>query len=535
MKRRGLIASLFAIIGLAVVALGATIAAGRSPLLGLDLRGGLSVVLQPQGKVTATTLQQAVDIIDRRVNGLGVANSTVQRQGNDVVVELPGIKDPEKALKVVGTTARLFFRPVICEIGPPAPSAAKPKSGTSTGSKPPTSTGGTTKSGVGATGRAASLTSALRAAAAPTPTHKDLTASLASACTSATASSVPSSSQYDANYQYDTVILPSSANSGYGSARWVLGPADLTGSAIKTASAEVPANTTNQYVVSMTLTGSGLNAFNAIAVVRHASYSPAATNQSYKSLEAFELDGSVESAPTIQSAPFTGPVQITGSFTSAQASSLALELRYGGLPVAFKQGNVNTVSALLGRASLRAGLYAGLGGIVLVLLYMIAYYRGLGLVVVLGLAVGGALLYAILTQLSYTSSLALTLPGITGIIVSIGITVDSYVVYFERLKDEVRKGQTIRSSVERGFTRAFKTVLTADLVSFLAALILYLFTVGDVRGFAFTLGLSTLLDVATAYFFIRPMVVLLGRRRTTSETSFLGIARGLGAAPAGGH
>ena len=160
---------------------------------------------------------------------------------------------------------------------------------------------------------------------------------------------------------------------------------------------------------------------------------------------------------------------------------------------------------------------------------MILYYRALGLVVVLGLLIGGALLYSIITELSQTSSLALTLEGVTGIIVSIGITVDSYVVYFERLKDEIRAGRSVRQSVERSFARAFRTVLTADSVAFLAALILYALTIGDVRGFAFMLGLSTMLDVFTAYFFIRPMVILVGRRRGFTDARFLGINRGLGA------
>ena len=216
-------------------------------------------------------------------------------------------------------------------------------------------------------------------------------------------------------------------------------------------------------------------------------------------------------------------------FTFSQASNLALALKYGSLPVRFTPQSVQTVSATIGKDSLRAGLLAGIGGIIVVLLYMIIYYRALGLVVVLGLAVGGALLYSIIAQLSQTTSLALTLAGVTGIIVSVGITVDSYVVYFERLKDEVRAGRTVRQSTERSFPRAFRTVLTADLVAFMAAPILYLLTVGDVRGFAFMLGLSTLLDVVFAFFFIRPMVILVGRRRTFTDARLLGVARGLGA------
>jgi preprotein translocase subunit SecD len=183
----------------------------------------------------------------------------------------------------------------------------------------------------------------------------------------------------------------------------------------------------------------------------------------------------------------------------------------------------------LGKDSLKAGIIAGAVGLVLVLLYMIAYYRALGLVVALGLCVSGALLWSIVSLLGSYKGLALSLAGATGIIVSVGVTVDSYVVYFERLKDEIRSGKTVRSSVDRGFARAYRTILAADLVSFIAALLLYLLTVGAVRGFAFYLGLSTLLDLVTAYFFTRPMVVLLGRNRFFTEARFFGVARGLAA------
>jgi preprotein translocase subunit SecD len=559
-RRRSLLASLLGIIVIAVVALAATLIAGRSPLLGLDLEGGVSVVLQPHAKVTPAVLQQAVNIIDRRVNHLGVANSTVQRQGNDVVIELPGVKNSQAALKTIGTTAELFFRPVDCTVPAytPAPKTTTPtttstsKSTTATtvkGAAGPATHGALTALVRTPTTTAASTTTATTAkgstsptTAAPTTstTAKDPYAYLAAYCGTGstplpkgaptTPNSIASTSPDNDNPDY-TVLVPPAPGTGMTDQRWILGPADLKGEIVQTASSGL--DTTNgNYVVNVTLTGKGLSEFNKIAEVRHSFYNPSAsaTGEPFTSLEAIELDGQLESAPTIETAPFTGAIQISGSFTSAQASNLATELRYGSLPVRFDTGSISTVSATLGHSSLIAGLLAGIGGLVLVLLYMILYYRALGLVVVLGLGVGGALLYSILTELSFTSSLALTLSGIVGVIVSIGITVDSYVVYFERLKDEVRQGRTVRSSVERGFTRAFKTVLTADLVSFMAALILYLFTVGDVKGFAFTLGLSTLLDVATAYLFIRPIVILLGRRRTTSETGFLGISRGLGSA-----
>jgi preprotein translocase subunit SecD len=302
----------------------------------------------------------------------------------------------------------------------------------------------------------------------------------------------------------------------------------MTGSAISDAAAEVN-STTGQYSVQLTLTSKGATEFDNIASARYACYQQNTSSPPPCSEEAFELDGLVESAPDFQASTFNGNVSITGNFSSSQASDLANELKYGSLPVRFVPQSVETVSATIGKDSLRAGLLAGVGGLIVVMLYMLIYYRALGLVVLVGLGVGGALLYSIITLLSQTNNLTLTLAGVTGIIVSIGITVDSYVVYFERLKDEVRAGRTVRQSVERSFARAFRTVLTADLVSFMAALILWALTIGDVRGFAFTLGLSTLLDVFTAYFFIRPAVILVGRRRTFTDNPVFGIARGLGA------
>jgi preprotein translocase subunit SecD len=251
------------------------------------------------------------------------------------------------------------------------------------------------------------------------------------------------------------------------------------------------------------------------------------------------LDGVVESAPTINARTFGGTAVISGNsanggFTQRQANDLALVLRYGSLPVKLDRQTVQTVSATLGKDSLRAGLLAGAIGLVLVLLYMILYYRALGLVVVLGLSVSGSLLYSIVTYLGHSNGLALSLAGVTGIIVSIGVTVDSYIVYFERLKDEIRAGRSVRSSVDRGFNRAWRTIVSADAVSFIGAALLWLLTVDQVRGFAFFLGLSTLLDLLVAYTFTRPMVILLGRSRTFTEARFLGVARGLAIAPAGG-
>jgi preprotein translocase subunit SecD len=244
-------------------------------------------------------------------------------------------------------------------------------------------------------------------------------------------------------------------------------------------------------------------------------------------LVANDLDGTVQSAPIIQSTNFPGSGQISGNFDSASANSLALVLNYGALPVGLNQLTSEIVSPTLGSASLRAGLLAGLLGLFLVMAYTIFYYRALGVVVVLGLVSTAALIYAIISALGHSSAgLTLDLSGITGLIVSVGITVDSYVVYFERLKDEARAGRSIRSSVDRGFRSAWRTVLAADTVSLLAAILLYVIAVGDVRGFAFFLGISTLMDIGITWYFTRPLVILLGRRGSQSS-SMLSMAAGL--------
>ena len=445
-------ASLVGIVLVAVIALLATIGAGYTPKLGLDLQGGASVVLAPKHKVKSGVLNQAISIIRSRVDALGVSEPDISRQGDNIVVQLPGVKNKDRALKLVGQTAELRFRPVL-QVLPAVSSTIK-----------------------------------------TTPASQDVAS--------------------------NAVVLPEKDKAGHVVARYALGPAELTGRALSGASAVVD-STTGQWQVSFTLTGKGTKQFGDL------------TTKYLNQRLAIDLDAVVKSAPTIQSAITSGRGQITGSFTQGEAKDLALVLRYGSLPVELKQQTVETVSASLGKDSLHAGIVAGLVGLALVALYMVLYYRALGLVVILGLGVSAALLWSIISFLGETRGLALSLAGATGIIVSVGVTVDSYVVYFERLKDEIRSGKTIRSSVDRGFARAYRTIVAADVVSLIAAGSLYYLTVGSVRGFAFFLGLSTALDLLTAYFFTRPMVVLLGRNRLFTEARWLGVARGLAAgAPA---
>lgn len=473
---RSMAACLVGILVLAAGAFGYTVASGSSPQLGLDLQGGASVVLQPRGSASSGVLDQAIEIIRNRVDALGVAEPDITRQGDSIIVSLPGVRNRDRAVEVVGQTAQLYFRPVLERLpAVPSPTTTVPGAPTTT----------------------------VDPAAPTTVVDRDRT-------------TTPEENRPDAQ-----VILPEKDDNGNVTARYLLGPAEVTGQAMSGARATV--NPTNGvWEVQFSLTSSGTSQWNAMA-----------EKVGVNGQIAMDLDGVIQSAPSLQTTNFPGSGQISGNFTEREAKDLALVLRYGSLPVQLDRQTVQTVSASLGRDSLRAGMLAGAVGLGLVALYMVLYYRALGLVVWLGLIVSGALMYSLVTLLGKTSGLALTLAGATGIIVSVGVTVDSYVVYFERLKDEIRSGKTIRSSVDRGFARAYRTILAADAASFIGAIVLYVLSVGSVRGFAFFLALSTLLDVIVAYVFTRPMVVLLGRSRFFTEARWVGVARGLNApAPA---
>jgi preprotein translocase subunit SecD len=494
---RRLTAPLVIILVIAFGALAATLVAGNSPELGLDLQGGASVVLQPPEGVDASgVLDQAIEVIRNRVDALGVAEPEIARQGNAVIVELPGVRDQRRALDVVGQTAELRFRPVLAELPPPG---EEPEPTTTTTSTPSSSTTATTAPGD---------TSTTATTAAPSTT----TTTAPSAC--------QPTAREDDKPENEVILLGEKTDEG-AQPCYRLGPSTVRGTAVSDAKARVQ-DLGGTWSVDLTFTDRGSRAFDEAAAQCNPPGEQCPTGRL-----AIELDGIVQSAPTIQQSEFGGEAQITGDFSESEARNLALVLRYGSLPVQLEPQTVQTVSPSLGKDSLHAGLLAGAIGTVLVLAYMIFYYRALGIVVVLGLGVWAALQWSIISFLGRTSGLALSLAGVTGIIVSIGVTVDSYVVFFERLKDEVRAGRTVRASVDRGFKRAFRTILIADTSAFIGAAVLYLLTVGPVRGFAFFLGLSTLLDILVAWFFTRPLVAVLGRRRTFTS-SRLGVARGLG-------
>jgi preprotein translocase subunit SecD len=519
--RRKILFPLLFIVLLGATGLTATLVSGNSPELGLDLQGGVSVVLAPTKDASGEQLDEAVDIIRQRVDALGVAEPDITRQGDDIVVQLPGVKNRDRALDLVGETAELLFRPVIQVVGDGSESGEEPGSTTTTApSGSTTTTEGTTTTAADSGEQGMGLAPGESAAGVQEETTTT-TAPPSTTTTTAPAAeeqgAPPELTPREEDEPDQPVVLADQED-----VRYQLGPALATGRIVQSAQAEIPQG---EWVVALEMRGgeNGIDKFNEIAGQCFSRSQTCPSGQL-----AIVLDSVVQSAPAIQEASYSrDQIQISGSFDESSAKDLALVLRYGSLPVELERQSVQTVSASLGEDSLRAGVIAGIVGLGLVALYMIFYYRALGIVVIMGLGVWASLMFTIVSWLGETQGLALTLAGVTGIIVSVGVTVDSYVVFFERLKDEVRAGRTLRTSTERAFKRAFRTILAADISSFMGAAVLWWLTVGSVRGFAFFLGLSTVLDVVTAWFFTRPMVTWLSRNRVFTDMPFLGVARGL--------
>ena len=489
------------LVGVVVVVFGlliGNVVAGNVPSLGLDLQGGASVTLQPEGTYDAKALDVALTIIRSRVDSIGVSEPEIIRQGDTVVVNLPGVEDQQRALDIIGRQGQLLLRPVL-------------QAGTVNTGADTTLPGATTV--VDSTLPAASGPGSSRRVSATTvpPTSSPTTIA-------ATADSAPSLAEIlanqDANDPNATVVLLGKNGDVYSA-----GPAGASGLVFSNdASAEIN-NGTWSVVVGLLKGSAGEDIWNALSTRCFNKDETCPTGQI-----AIVLDGEVISAPVVQQAVFTGgTVQISGSFTEAEARDLAKILEFGAVPVKFSVATVQTVSPTLGKDSLRAAVISGLVGVLLVMLFFFFYYRLLTIVVISGLAISGSLLWSVISYLSKTNGLALTLSGVAGIVVSIGVTVDSYVVFFERLKDELVSGKTMRGAAQRSFTSAWRTILAADTVSFIGAIILWQLTVGSVRGFAFFLGLSTLIDVFVAYLFTRPAILLLARSKFMAGRNVLGV------------
>lgn len=490
------------LVGVVVVVFGLLIgnlAVGNVPSLGLDLQGGASVTLQPEGTYDAKALDVALTIIRARVDSIGVSEPEIIRQGDTVVVNLPGVEDQQRALDIIGKQGQLLLRPVL-------------QAGTVNTGADTTVPGVTTV--VDSTLPAPSGPGSSRIVAATTVPPTTSSPTTVPATQGSTPSLAEILASQDANDPNASVVLLGKSGDVYSA-----GPAGASGLVFSNDAAAEINNGTWSVVVGLLDGAAGEDIWNALSTRCFNKDATCPTGQI-----AIVLDGEVISAPVVQQAIFTGgTVQISGSFTEAEARDLAKILEFGAVPVKFSVATVQTVSPTLGKDSLRAAIISGLVGVLLVMLFFFFYYRLLTIVVISGLAISGSLLWSVISYLSKTNGLALTLSGVAGIVVSIGVTVDSYVVLFERLKDELVSGKTMRGAAQRSFTSAWRTILAADTVSFIGAIILWQLTVGSVRGFAFFLGLSTLIDVFVAYLFTRPAILLLARSKFMAGRNVLGV------------
>ncbi|MGW7419448.1 protein translocase subunit SecD [Streptomyces sp. NPDC054813] len=539
-----------ALILIAIVALtgGMFLSGNTTPRLGIDLAGGTSITLQAKNEpgqpnaINKTNMDTAVAIMNRRVNGLGVSETEVQTQGtSNIIVNIPKGTNSAEARQQVGTTAKLYFRPVLAQeasagaassASPSASSSGSAGASPSTTASPSSSASGSQKAtgsssaspSSSATSQGRAVTDALKADSTPSSSASASPSASPSASSSADASASAAASKLEAEYTAldcskaaqratagkaakptDTTVACGQVNGAW--YKYVLGPARVDGTDVKKAQAVFDTQGASGWQVQMTFTSGGAKKFADVTgeLAKNA--------QPPQNEFGIVLDGEVVSSPTVSQSITGGQAEISGSFTQEEAQSLSNVLSYGALPLSFRTESVTTVTAALGGQQLHAGLLAGAIGLALVIIYLVAFYRGLSLVAIPSLLVSAILTYTIMALLGPTIHFALNLPAVCGAIVAIGITADSFIVFFERIRDEIREGRTLRPAVERAWPRARRTILVSDFVSFLAAAVLFIVTVGKVQGFAFTLGLTTVLDVVVVFFFTKPLMTLLARRK----------------------
>ncbi|MER6694183.1 protein translocase subunit SecD [Streptomyces minutiscleroticus] len=529
-----------ALILIAIVALtgGMFLSGHTTPRLGIDLAGGTSITLKAKSEpgqesaINKTNMDTAVEIMERRVNGLGVSEAEVQTQGDrNIIVNIPKGTNSKQAREQVGTTAKLYFRPVLAtEVSGAAASASPEPSASSSASKESDGEEATDKDEATPSDESASGTPS----ASATSQGRAVTDALAADSTPSASASAPASAGDDAATGADSKLQaqyaaldctkPSvRATAGDGAKpgdsslacgqnsqgqwqKYLLGPAAVDGTDVDKAQAVYDTQSGAGWKVTMDFTSGGAKKFGDIT-------SELAQKQSPQNQFAIVLDGDVVSDPYVRQALTGGTAEISGSFDQTEAQELSNMLSYGALPLSFEEQSVTTVTAALGGEQLHAGLIAGAIGLALVVIYLVVYYRGLSLIAIASLLVSAVLTYVIMALLGPAIGFALNLPAVCGAIVAIGITADSFIVFFERIRDEVREGRTLRPAVARAWPRARRTILVSDFVSFLAAAVLFIVTVGKVQGFAFTLGLTTLLDVVVVFFFTKPLMTILARRK----------------------
>ncbi len=499
-----------------------------TPKLGLDLRGGTTITLTAanssgQGAVDKASLELARTIIQQRVDSVGVGESSVTTSGdNQIIVAVPNVA-PDKLNEMVGQTAQLYFRPVLAsaQIQPATPATADPSA---------------TPGATGSPGATASATpvEAGQASASATPNRRPApqlptlpptprpTAPAAKQPTVDEAMAYVATGRDQADFAAfkcgdpfpDVTDQPLITCDRSGTTKYLLGPVILRGDQLTSASAGIPQNSVSP-IVTLQFNSAGGAIFETATKALVKKTAP-------QNEFSIVLDGKVISSPQIDPAKTPngiagGAAQIDGNFTMASATDLANVLKFGALPLSFTLSEQNTVSPTLGGEQLQAGIFAGVIGLLLVAGYALLYYRGLSIVVILSLVLAGLITYALMVLLGEAMGFALNLPGIAGAIVAIGVTADSFIIFFERIRDEVRDGRSLRTAIETGWMGSRKTILVADGVSMLSAVVLFALAIGAVKGFAFTLGLTTIIDILIVFFFTKPLVTLLGRTKFFGE------------------
>ena len=533
------------------------------PDLALDLKGGTQLILTPtptsegQRAITEEDITQAIAIIRNRIDASGVSESEISSMGSsNIMVSIPGTPSQEQ-LDLIRSSSQMNFRPVL-RVGPAQgilqnqqqPQVDNPQSGAQSGAQSGEQSGAHSggqsgeQSGAGAADKAQS---GVQSTALDEATARGAADADGDGVLSDTPATTPENASDLAwvteQVMYDFLTLDCSASADVkrvegaadkpyaacdesGQVKYILGPVAVPGSDLEAASAAIATNgtgqSTGQWIVSLRFNHEGAEKFKETSTILYGYHDSDPQGSSYRGSPdrnsfAVVLDGTVITAPSMQAIITNGEAQISGNFTPQSARALANQLQFGSLPLNFEVESEQQISATIGTDHLTVGLWAALIGFLLVILYLIWQYRGLAIISAGSLVVAAIITYLVITLLSWAMGYRLSLAGVAGLIMAIGVTTDSFIVYFERVRDEVRDGRPLRAAVEEGWDRAKRTILVSDAVNLVAAVVLYLLAVGGVQGFAFTLGITTIIDIAVIFLFTHPMMELLIRTRFFGE------------------
>ena len=529
------------------------------PDLALDLKGGTQLILTPtptsegQRAITEEDITQAIAIIRNRIDASGVSESEISSMGSsNIMVSIPGTPSQEQ-LDLIRSSSQMNFRPVL-RIGPAQgilqnqqqPQADNPQSGEQSGAQSGEQPGAQSGEQSGA-GAADTAQSGVQSTALDEATARGAADADGDGVLSDTPATTPENASDLAwvteQVMYDFLTLDCSASADVkrvegaadkpyaacdesGQVKYILGPVAVPGSDLTTASAAIARNnngqSTGQWIVSLQFNHDGTEKFKDTSTILYGYHDSDPQGSSYRGSPdrnsfAVVLDGTVITAPSMQAIIPNGEAQISGNFTAQSATALANQLQFGSLPLNFEVESEQQISATIGTDHLTVGLWAAVIGFLLVILYLIWQYRGLAIISAGSLVVASVITYLVIALLSWWMGYRLSLAGVAGLIMAIGVTTDSFIVYFERVRDEVRDGRPLRAAVEEGWDRAKRTILVSDAVNLVAAVVLYLLAVGGVQGFAFTLGITTVIDIAVIFLFTHPMMELLIRTRFFGE------------------